>query len=78
MENLPLLISEVNKKLVQTSESVSDVEANVRDIMVTMRRKIWGKMIHVDITPSHMDIASFYYETSVQKWKYVLQRRIAP
>lgn len=34
------------------------------------------KRIHVDVTSAHIDNVSFHYETRVQKWKYVLQRRI--
>lgn len=63
--------SEVNKNLVQTSEAIA------QDIMLTMRRKVGGKRIHVDITYAHMDNVSFHSETRVQKWKCILQRRIS-
>lgn len=52
------------------------VEANVHDIVVTMRRKTRGKIIHVDVTSAHMDNMSFHSKTIVQKWEYVPQIRI--
>ncbi|KAI5394086.1 hypothetical protein KIW84_060971 [Lathyrus oleraceus] len=58
------------------SEYVTDAKPNVQDIVVTTRRKIRGKRILVDVSFAHRDKVTFHPETSGQKLKYVLQRRI--
>lgn len=63
--------------LVQTSDYETDDEEDVIDIMHTVRRKVGGKIILVNIHSAPMDNESFYSETSVHKCKYVSKRRIA-
>lgn len=74
-EQVGLVISEVNDKLVQISEFETNAEAKVQDIVFTLRIKVGGKRVYVDVTYSHMDNVSFHPETNFQKWKYALQRR---
>jgi hypothetical protein len=54
----------------------TDVEADVRNIVTYGKKKIVGKKIHVNIPPAPMDNVKFHSKESVQKWKYVYQRRI--
>lgn len=65
----------------EEEETTSDYETNeeeyVLDMMHTLRRKVGGKRVPVNIPYAPMDNVSFHFETSVQKWKYVFQRRIA-
>lgn len=68
--------SEVIRKLVQTRESDINSEAYIQNIVSTMRRKVGGKRIHLNVTSSHMDNMSFQSEANAQKWKYVFQRMI--
>lgn len=76
-EQVAIVNSEVNNKLVQTSESEKKYKEKVQDIVSTMRRKVGEKIIHMIITFAHMNNVSFHSETSIHKWKYVFQRRIA-
>jgi hypothetical protein len=54
----------------------TDVEADVRNIVTYGKKKIVGKKIHVNIPPAPMDNVKFHSKESVQKWKYVYQKRI--
>lgn len=54
----------LKRKLIQSSDSEINVEEDVQEIVA-----------NVVATP--LDNVSFHYETSVQKCKYVYQRRIA-
>lgn len=67
----------LNRNLVQSSDSETDVEEHVQYIVATIRRKVGGNRIHVNIPAASMDNVSFHFETNVQKWKYAFQRRIA-
>ena len=69
-EQVAFVNYKVNNKLVRISEFMMDVEANVQDMVVTMRRKIGGKRTHVDVTSAHIDM-SFHSETSSKKWEYI-------
>ena len=73
-EQTALVNFEVNRKLVLTNESETNVEAYVQDII---RRRGGGKRIHVNVSFTHIDNVSLHSEISVQKWKYIFQRRIA-
>ncbi|KAI5411796.1 hypothetical protein KIW84_056750 [Lathyrus oleraceus] len=68
-EQVTLVNSEVNNKLVQTSDYETIAEENVQDIFFTMMRKVGGKRIQVDVTHAHMDDVSLHFEISVKKWK---------
>lgn len=46
------------------------------EIMHTVKRKVGGKRVIVNVHVAPMDNVSFHSKTSVQKWKYVFQRRI--
>jgi hypothetical protein len=59
------------------SDSETDDEANVLDIVATEKKKLVGKRIPANIPPAPMDNISFHSEASVQKWKNVYQRRVA-
>lgn len=63
----------VKRKLVQTSDS----EPYVMEIVAYSKRKIVGKMIHINILVDPLDNVPFHSEASVQKWKYVFHIRIA-
>lgn len=57
----------VNKNLVQTSDSRTDGEEDVLDIVHTVSRKVSMKKILVNVSSTHMDNVSFHFEKSVQK-----------
>lgn len=58
---------EVNRNLVQTSEFETDDEANVYDIVSTIKRNVGGKRTPVNVVVAPLDNVSFHFETSVQK-----------
>lgn len=76
-EHIALANSELNRKHLKISEYQTYAKANVQDIVSTMRRMVNGKRIHVYVYSADMDNVWFHNETSVQNWKYVVQRRIA-
>lgn len=45
--------------------------------MSTIRRKVGGKRIYLNVFVAPLDNIYFHSKTSVHKWKYVYQRRIA-
>ncbi|XP_050878663.1 uncharacterized protein LOC127082469 [Lathyrus oleraceus] len=57
-------------KLVQSSDSETNDEEDVQDIVSIIRRKVSGKRIVVNVPAAPMDNVSFHSETSVQKCKY--------
>lgn len=67
-----LVKSNVDRKFFQTRDSKGNVEANVQDIMSTLRKKVEEKRFHVDVYSAPMDNVSFHPEIILQKWKYVL------
>lgn len=67
----------MNRNLVFKSDSGTDDEEDVLDIMSIIWRKFGGKRILVNVFSTHMDNVSFHSEISVQKWKCVSQTRIA-
>ncbi|MCH94584.1 envelope-like protein [Trifolium medium] len=60
-----------------TQDSEIDVELHVQDIVTPGKEMVAGKMISENIPLAPMDNVSFHSAESVQKWKYVYQRRIA-
>lgn len=56
--------------------TLTNAEEDVQDIVHIVRRKVGGKRILVNVSSAHRDNISFHYETSVQKWTHVFQRRI--
>lgn len=50
----------LKRKLVQTSDSETDDELDVLDILTFSRRKIGGKIIHVNISAALLDNVSFH------------------
>lgn len=56
-----------------TGSSDSDAEGNVRDIIPSTRKKVEGKNLHV---ASPLDNVSFILESSAQKWKSIVQKRV--
>lgn len=54
-------------KLRQSSDSETGVEQDVHDILSTIRRKVCGKRIHVNVPTAPMDNVSLHYEISVHK-----------
>lgn len=76
-DKVALVNFEVNIKLVQTSDSWTDDDEDVLDIVSTIRINVSEKRVIVNVTSAHMDNVPFHSETSVQKLKYVVQRRIA-
>ncbi|CAI8592904.1 unnamed protein product [Vicia faba] len=67
----------LKRNLVQSSDYETKVESNVQDIVSTIRRKVGGKRILVNVIAAPLDNVSFHSESSVQKWKFVYQRRIS-
>lgn len=67
----------LKRKHVQSNDSEIDVEEDVWDIVPTIRIKIGGKIITLNVPTAPLDNVSFHSESSLQKWKYVFQRRIA-
>lgn len=65
------------RKLVQTSDSETNAKEDAQYIVSTIRRKVGRKRIHVNVPAAPMDNVSTHSKTSVLKWKYVFQRRIA-
>lgn len=55
----------MNRKLVQTSNFETDDEEDVMDIMHTVRIKVGGKIIPVNVFSAHMDNISFQSQTSI-------------
>lgn len=71
-EQVALVNSEVDRKLVQTRDFGTNAKATIQNNVSTLRRKV-RKRLHMDVSFTHMDNLSFHYKTNVQKWKYVLQ-----
>lgn len=59
------------RKISQSSESETDVESDVQDIVRTFRKNIDGKRVHVNVPATPFDNVSFHSESNVQRWKYV-------
>ena len=75
-EEVYLASYKVNSKIVKTGESLTDDEAYFQDIVCTVRKKVGGKRIRVNVIVAPLYNMSFHYKTSVQKQKYILLRRI--
>jgi hypothetical protein len=69
--------SSKRRQLITASESEEDVEADVPYIMTSRKKRIGGRRVPANVPPAPMDNISFHSEESVQKWRYVYQRRIA-
>ncbi|MCH94692.1 envelope-like protein, partial [Trifolium medium] len=69
--------SSKKKQVIIPSDSEPDVEVDVQDIVTSEKKRIGGKRIPTNIPPAPLDNISFHSEESVQKWKFVYQRRIA-
>jgi ribosomal protein S10 len=64
------------KQVKVPSVSETNLEEDVQNIVKSGKNKIAGKGIPENIPPSPMDNVTFHSKESVQKWKYVDQRRI--
>ncbi|XP_057425883.1 uncharacterized protein LOC130719269 [Lotus japonicus] len=58
-------------------DSEPDVRQDVPDISTTARKRMKGKRIPVNVPDAPMDNVSFHFPDSAQRWKYVVQRRLA-
>lgn len=67
----------LKRMLVVSSESKSDAEVDVLDIVPSSRKKIRGKRVHMNILVAHLDNMSFHSEESVKKWRFLCQRRVS-
>jgi hypothetical protein len=56
---------------VPTSDSELYVEDDVMDIVSSRRREVGWNRIHVNVPSTPLDIVSFHYKVSIQKWKFV-------
>jgi hypothetical protein len=65
------------KQVVIQSDSDTNVEANVLDINASEWKRMEGRRVPANIPPAPMDNVSFHSEESVQKWRFVYQRRVA-
>ena len=69
--------SGVNRKQVQMVTDELDVEDDVQDFEPPIhKRKIGGKKIPSNVPVVPLDNVSFHTERSVQKWRFVYQRRV--
>lgn len=64
-------------KLLVSCDSETDVEVDVLDIVPNSTNKIGGKKVLMNTHVSPLDNASFHYEESVNKWKFVFQRSVS-
>ncbi|XP_057443265.1 uncharacterized protein LOC130735205 [Lotus japonicus] len=70
--------SEKKKKApIIVSESDSNVEADVQDIVPAEKKKFAGRRIPKNVSTAPLDNVSFHSEENVLKWKYVYQRILA-
>lgn len=69
--------SSKKKQVIAISDSDTDVEADVLDIMTSGKKRVGGRRIPANIPPAPMDTVSFHSEESAQKWRFVYQRRVA-
>lgn len=67
----------MKRKLDQYSESETDVEDDVQNIVPSFRRKVDGKKLPMNIPYTPLDNVSFHFESSVQRWKNICQRRVS-
>ncbi|XP_057425915.1 uncharacterized protein LOC130719309 [Lotus japonicus] len=65
------------RKHVSDSDSEPDVRQDVPDISTTARKRMKGKRIPVNVPNAPVDNVSFHFLDSAQRWKYVVQRRLA-
>lgn len=63
-------------KLIMTSDSELDAQVDIKDIMISSRKKFREKKIPGNVVAGPLDNVSFHYESSVATSKYVVQRRI--
>ncbi|XP_050875114.1 uncharacterized protein LOC127078725 [Lathyrus oleraceus] len=64
-----------NRKAVYSSESEFDVEKDVQDI--TLVKRYANKKPHAATPKAPLDNASLHYVKDAERWKYVIQRRVA-
>ncbi|XP_057452432.1 uncharacterized protein LOC130744257 [Lotus japonicus] len=55
----------------------ADVEPDVPDISTTARKRLKGKKVPQNVLDAPVDNVSFHFPDSAQRWKYVVQRRLA-
>lgn len=55
----------MNRNLIYTSNSETNDEEDVFEIMHNVRRKVGGNIIHVNVSLTRMDNDSFHSETSI-------------
>ncbi|XP_057418511.1 uncharacterized protein LOC130712709 [Lotus japonicus] len=65
------------RKHVPDSDSEPDVRQDVPNISTTARKRMKGKRIPVNVPNAPVDNVSFHFPDSAQRWKYVVQRRLA-
>ncbi|XP_050895217.1 uncharacterized protein LOC127101818 [Lathyrus oleraceus] len=65
----------LKRDLVVSSDSKSNVEADVLNIVPSLRKKIGGKKVLVNISTTPLDNMLFHHEESVKKWRFLCQRR---
>lgn len=76
VECTPANMWSLKRTLVQKSESEIDHEDDILDIMTTPRRKIGGKIVHINVYDAPLDNVLFHSVENVQKWKFLCQRRV--
>ncbi|XP_057443834.1 uncharacterized protein LOC130735988 [Lotus japonicus] len=64
------------RRHVSDPDSEDDVEPDVLDI-TTARKQMKGKKIPQHVPDAPVDNVSFHFSDSAQRWKYVVQRRLA-
>lgn len=65
----------LKRKMVKLSDSDSNVENNVLNVVSTIRKKVCGKIITLNVVDDPLDNVSFHSEASVQKSKFVYHRK---
>lgn len=64
------------RKLIVTSDFETNAQAGVQDIITSVKKKNGGKKILANVVATPLDNVSFRSESRVERWKYVVQRRM--
>lgn len=65
------------RKVIMTSDSENYAQVDVQDIMTSSRKKAGGKKNLGNVPAAPLENVSFHSESSAERWKYVVQRRIS-
>lgn len=66
----------LKRKTDESNESDYEAEKNVEDIRPPAKKMVAGKKVPPNVPDAPLDNVSFHLAASVEKWKYVYQRRL--